>query len=83
MNKYRGTCIHTVCNGEGGGEDIGSLRQINTCTGKIFKKSRHLGFGVFIDIWSMGHTHTETRGNAHGGLVDRVTNELYFSTGKQ
>ena len=20
----------------------------------IFKKSRHLGFGVFIDIWSMG-----------------------------
>jgi hypothetical protein len=33
-----------------------------------------------MDIWSMGHTHTEARGNAHGGLVDRVTNELDFST---
>ncbi len=22
-------------------------------TGQLFKKSRHLGFGVFIDIWSM------------------------------
>jgi hypothetical protein len=34
-----------------------SLRQINTCRQalywSIFKKSRHLGFGVFIVIWSM------------------------------
>jgi hypothetical protein len=34
------------------------LRQINTCAAKylywsIFKKSRHLGFVVFIDIWSL------------------------------
>ncbi len=35
------------------------LRQINTCRQvpllyrSIVKKSRHLGFGVFIDIWSM------------------------------
>jgi hypothetical protein len=34
------------------------LRQINTYAAKylywsIFKKSRHLGFGVFIDIWSL------------------------------
>ncbi len=28
----------------------GGLRQINK---HIFKKSRHLGFGVFIDIWSI------------------------------
>jgi hypothetical protein len=25
----------------------------NLFTGPFFKKSRHLGFGVFIDIWSM------------------------------
>jgi hypothetical protein len=35
------------------------LRQINTCAAKylywsIFKKDRHFGFGVFLDIWSMG-----------------------------
>jgi hypothetical protein len=53
MGKYR---IHTVCNrGEGGG--IGGLRQ-KTPAAKylylsIFKKSRQLGFGVFIDFWSM------------------------------
>ncbi len=28
VNKYRGTCFHTVCNGGGW---IGGLRQINTC----------------------------------------------------
>jgi hypothetical protein len=47
-------CIHTVCNR---GEGIGDLWQINTCRRVPllvnFKKSRHLGFGVFIDIWSM------------------------------
>ncbi len=37
------------------------LRQINTCAAKylywsIFKKSRHLGFCVFKDIWSMVRT---------------------------
>ncbi len=36
----------------------GGLRQINTCRQvpllvNIFKKNRHLGFGVFMDIWSM------------------------------
>jgi hypothetical protein len=35
----------------------GDLGQINTCRQvlyrSIFKKSRHLGFGVFIGIWSM------------------------------
>jgi hypothetical protein len=51
------TCIHTVCN-EGGGEGIGGLRQINTCRsvpllGQFLRKAEHLGFGVFIDIWSM------------------------------
>ncbi len=29
VNKYRGTCIHTVCN-RGRGSGIGGLRQINT-----------------------------------------------------
>jgi hypothetical protein len=38
---------------------VGLIRQINTCAAKylywpICKKSRHLGFGVFIYIWSMG-----------------------------
>jgi hypothetical protein len=35
----------------------GGLRQISPAAKylewSIFKKSRHLGFGVFIDIWSM------------------------------
>jgi hypothetical protein len=44
----------TVYNG-GWREWIGGLRQINTCRQvplQVNKKSRHLGFGVFIDIWS-------------------------------
>jgi hypothetical protein len=54
VNKYRGPCIHTVING--GGEGGGGLRQINTCrqVPLVVKwKSRHLGVGIFIDIWSM------------------------------
>jgi hypothetical protein len=48
-----GVCIHILCNGGG----IGGLRQINTCRQVPLlvnlKKSGQLGFGVFIDIWSM------------------------------
>jgi hypothetical protein len=29
----------------------------STFTGKFFKKSLHLGFGVFVDIWFMGGLH--------------------------
>jgi hypothetical protein len=49
----------------GGGGEIGGLRQINTWRQvpllEIFKKNRHLGFGVFIDIWALGKkTSTNT-----------------------
>jgi hypothetical protein len=57
--KYRGmysyqSLLHTVCNGGGGSR----VSDRYTPAAKyhywpIFKKSRHLGFGIFIDIWSM------------------------------
>jgi hypothetical protein len=49
-------CIHTMCNGGGGGGGrIWGLRLISTkyLYWSIFKQSRLLGFGVFIDIWSI------------------------------
>ncbi len=74
-------CIHTVCNGGGGGwEGIEGLRQI-TPTAKflyssIFKKSRRLGFGVFIDIWSMVsspvHDRPHCRWQCLAGRIFRV-----------
>ncbi len=52
VNKYTGVHEFIQCVTGGGG--IGGLRQINTCRPVPllgnFKKSRHLGFGVFIDI---------------------------------
>ncbi len=54
VNKYRGTCIHTVCDRGGwSGPQADKHLPPSTLTDSIFKKSRHLGFGVFIDIWSM------------------------------
>jgi hypothetical protein len=41
---------------EGRGPQIDKQLPPSTLTGQIFKKSRHLGFGVFIDIWSMGYS---------------------------
>jgi hypothetical protein len=29
----------------------------STFTGKFLKRSQHLGFGVFLDIWSMAREH--------------------------
>ncbi len=55
VNKYRGTCIHTVCN-RGWGRGSGASGQINICRQVpllFFKKSRHLGFDVYIVILSM------------------------------
>jgi hypothetical protein len=46
MNTYNCSYSHRE-----GGEGIGRLRQINSWS--IFKKCRHLGFGVFIATWSM------------------------------
>ncbi len=56
VNKYKDTCIHTVCNGGGvGWGDWGP--QTNTCRQVPllvnFLEKPHLGFGVFIDIGSM------------------------------
>jgi hypothetical protein len=57
VNKYRGTCVHTVCNGGGGGLGSDALDRLTPAAKylywSIFKKSRHLRLGVFIDIWSM------------------------------
>jgi hypothetical protein len=42
--------------GGGGGQGIGGLRETPVAKylyWSIFKKSGHLGFGIFIDIWSM------------------------------
>jgi hypothetical protein len=51
-----GVCIHTVCNG-GGGRGSGSSDRYTPVAKylywSIFKKSRRLGFGVFLDIWSI------------------------------
>ncbi len=33
----------------------------------IFKKSRHLGFGIFIDIWSMGQLFTRRKDPSYQG----------------
>ncbi len=44
-----------MCN-EGGGDrgpQSGKHLPPSTFTGHFFKKSRYLGFDVFIDIWSM------------------------------
>jgi hypothetical protein len=38
----------------GEGPQIDKHLPPSTFTGQFFKKSRHLGLGVFIDIWSMG-----------------------------
>jgi hypothetical protein len=47
--------IHTVCNrGEWmGGPQADKHLPPSTFTCQFFKKNRHLGFGVFIDIWPM------------------------------
>ncbi len=37
----------------GRGPQINKHLPPSTITGQFFKKSRHLGFDVFIDIWSM------------------------------
>ncbi len=54
VNKNRGTCIHTVCN-RGWDRETQIDKHLPPST-LSFKKSRHLGFGVFIDIWSMVFT---------------------------
>ncbi len=52
----------------------GGLRQINTCRQvpvcrSIFKKRRHLGFGVFLDIWPMFTIK-------HSGVAQLVVHQL-------
>jgi hypothetical protein len=53
---------------------------INTFAAKylywsIFKKSRHLGFGVFIYIWSMGR-RTGIQGAPRGGKGCRTIQDV-------
>ncbi len=53
----------------------GGLRQINTCRPvpiyyrSIFKKRGHLGFGVFLDIWSMLTIE-------HSGVAQLIVHQL-------
>jgi hypothetical protein len=54
VNKYRGTYLQIVCN-RGGREGVDRGPQTDehlppNSQWSIFKKSRHSGFGVFIDI---------------------------------
>ncbi len=55
VNKYKSTCIHTMCSRGGGdrGPETEKIPAAKYLYRSIFKKSRHLGFGVFIDIWPM------------------------------
>ncbi len=48
-------CFITLNKNLGGdrGPQTDKHLQPSTFTSQFFKKSRHLGFGVFIDIWSM------------------------------
>ncbi len=49
-NKHRGTCVYTVCNGGGSGTSDKLTPAAKYLYWSVFKKSLHLGFGVFIDI---------------------------------
>ncbi len=76
-----------MCN-VGGGGDRGPQADkhlpLSAFTGKFWKESRHLGFGVFIVIWSMDHVE----GAKINGIRQRdtfsqayVLNKLWTLTG--
>ncbi len=55
VNKYRVTCIPWVCNRVGGDSRPHTDKHLppSTFTGQFLRKAPTLGFGVYIDIWSM------------------------------
>ncbi len=64
-------------------------KQINTCRQVTLQKCRHLGFGVFIVIWSMSSAvslnsfETHTLSPDHMGIHDRVRLTIFPLAGKK